>query len=1762
MIGAVSAVNNDQPIANEVELDDTIGVDDSSIIESGNTKDIYVKDMGNDSNTGSSDSPYATIGRAIEDVKEYDDATIYIGEGTFASDGDSNFHIDLDHEVNGNANLKFIGAGADKTIIDGQSAFTFATFAKGTNITIKNITFINCKGNMAGTIYSEGILKIENCIFKDSYSLSSGAGGAIFAGSNWFIDSSSNWKPSLSVKNSQFINCRVNSYEGDFGVYGGGAIFAGFIHSYIENNTFINTRVSQERGSGAAVYLLVPDKSKVINNRFINITGYTEDAGLNIQGENEYYADVINNTFINCTNPSDTYSIVYLGFFNTNLMNNTFINSSNSAGNYYSRSSQVSQLYFTTNISQINVTNQEINNGLSIPVNITDDNGNIIKFEHNDFKIKFSNENNFYFSKCNFNNGILKVTFTNVPDNGIYNLSVVYNDEKSTSNPVTTANISTSNNPIDLYVSLNGSDGNNGTLDSPFATIQHAITVGFEKSYTVIIHLLKGTYSSLGNVNLKITDKGNLRIIGEEYNETIIDGNNSNWFMSVGTTNVTVENLKFVNGNSSSDLLSGSSLYLKDCIVNHNTVQNNKYIMNGVLFDNLVYTNNKGSLYYEHHDENEFVISNGYFANNNNSEMNYGVLVVSGKTIVENCIFINNTAEYYGAAIYVSSSFDEFTSKNNRYEGNTAPDKAVIYVYDYYSLTCNFINDTFINNRATSGNFGATGANFINREYNPTLNFIECRFINNSAVKGGAIGLKQGKVINSTFINNTADYGGAIMIVPIYAAFGKTYNEINFNNLIFENNNAINGKDLYLDETMNSVYKNNFVSITINFNDLNVTSLVDNLTADVIGPCGAQVGGGYIDFTLDGTKIGTGMIINGIASVNYAGFREGNFTLSGNSNYAHENSNINDGTISVKLGEMLNHVEYWVSLDGSDEKGDGSQSNPFNSISYALDKATEKSRNINIHICEGIFTGDLNTALTLSAMNNITLIGSGVEKTIIDGENTTYFATITDGENKIIISDLTVKNMLPDNRNSRVIDSSVPISIEEGITLILNNVELCDNHGGEAIITNNGNLIINNSIITRNGLSSNGIIYGGNITIDNSKIFDNYVEDSYNVKGIISGNIILVNNSSFKGNYIIFNSLADNDFNLIYGFYGNEIENTNISSGGNNESLKDLGFIDESITFNPALTIRGNLNMTNTRMTFDFNGTIYTKEDNNFLIYPHATKSGAVVKIFNSSFINFRDMLFVNGYSQFKYVFDGCLFENLTYIAHTRSVYDTTSQFNITNSVFLFEGDIVWNQQRYTDIEVPNIMANNNYWGNSQSIMYFLGNAGIKDQTYNPDTWVILTTENGQLVFKLTDGENIMDYKGTLPAKISYITENNNIIPVVNIKGVGYKLTSDENGNFVINTSAEPVNNIEPLVPVDETVFASDITIAKGENGNFTATFTDRWGTPLKNTDVSFVSADRIIEAHTDDNGVATFKIDFNVGIYRITITNPGTGESISRTIGVTTDDTISADNVAAVYKDGSKFSATFTDQYGVPLANASVTFKVGETSIIATTDINGTASFVVDSNAGNYNVTIINPNGQSIVRTLAVSPAATALTAPAVTTIYNVAKNLVVTLKDANGNAISNAKITINLNGKATPVTTDKNGQAKLAINLPAKTYTATITYNGDNNHIKSTTTAKVVVNKATPKLTAKKATFKAKTKTKKYSIVLKDNKGKAIKKAKVTLKVKGKTYKAITNSKGKATFKITKLTKKGKHKATIKYKGNNNFKAVTKTIKYITVK
>ena len=181
------------------------------------------------------------------------------------------------------------------------------------------------------------------------------------------------------------------------------------------------------------------------------------------------------------------------------------------------------------------------------------------------------------------------------------------------------------------------------------------------------------------------------------------------------------------------------------------------------------------------------------------------------------------------------------------------------------------------------------------------------------------------------------------------------------------------------------------------------------------------------------------------------------------------------------------------------------------------------------------------------------------------------------------------------------------------------------------------------------------------------------------------------------------------------------------------------------------------------------------------------------------------------------------------------------------------------------------------------------------------------------------------------------------------------------------------------------------------------------------------------------------------------------------------------------------------------------------------------------------------------------IDPVDTAITASDITATAKIAKTLSITLKDANGNALANKAVKVTVNGKTSTVTTDKNGVAKVTVNYAkAGTYYYTFNYLGDNDYKASLKPVKVTVNKQATKATFAKKTFKVKA-TKKISFTLKDSKGKAIAKKKITFKVNGKTYTAKTNSKGVATVKIV-IKKKGKYTATAKFAGDTTYKAISK--------
>ena len=97
-------------------------------------------------------------------------------------------------------------------------------------------------------------------------------------------------------------------------------------------------------------------------------------------------------------------------------------------------------------------------------------------------------------------------------------------------------------------------------------------------------------------------------------------------------------------------------------------------------------------------------------------------------------------------------------------------------------------------------------------------------------------------------------------------------------------------------------------------------------------------------------------------------------------------------------------------------------------------------------------------------------------------------------------------------------------------------------------------------------------------------------------------------------------------------------------------------------------------------------------------------------------------------------------------------------------------------------------------------------------------------------------------------------------------------------------------------------------------------------------------------------------------------------------------------------------------------------------------------------------------------------------MTATDIVADYKEGGNFVATLKDANGNAVNGAMITLKLGSITRVLYTDSNGQVSFNTDdLFPDTYPTTAVYSGDNTYEGSSAEAQVVINKLDTVLTAK---------------------------------------------------------------------------------------
>ena len=740
--------------------------------------DIWVATTGSDDNDGSQANPVATIAKAIELAG--DGYTIHIADGNYVND--KTLSISKSLTLEGSAN----------TVIDGNASKIMEVTADAT-VVLTNLSFTNGNDALVGAISNEGKLTISNSNFYSNKA--TGNSGTIITNKNKLnINNSKFYQNSagkgvvnnqndalLVIDNSEFYNNDMTSFSNSYGIVYttsanatisntvfrnnavkyGGAIYAtkssdatiGIVN--IINSTFESN--SANTGQGGALFVsggeCIIKESMFINNK-ANPGKFTGGQGGAIYTSLNGNVSVTDSVFKN--NQAKLGAALYLnGGSNSTisysvLLNNTaegdyaISNAESASGvatvnyNWWGTNSPKNLLPSTVTLNNWVIMSADPNTMIAgigdvktISVNFNKyssfDTINDLSKPLPDIDVEFSAVNGTLASNLvSTVNGVATVSYT---VNGNDQIAAKSGSQTLTIEVVAKLPVT------DVWVSSTGSDANDGSQDSPVATIAKAIELVAE-GYT--IHVGEGTY-----IANSLTIAKSFAMIGS--GKVIIDGNaskimniNENTivnFTNVAFTNalnnyggvmqskgtVNLNNVSiYKNTQKSGSTPTVSSIYNTGVmtIVNSNIYENDGY---GLIFNsgNLdiintsISSNNvaKGTTYaFLYIDSGAVNVINSTLSDNTarlgGIWLNKGTLNVNNATFENNVVTVGN-----GGAIHIESDSSTATIKDSKFIGNKAnKDGGAIY----NKGTLNIETSIFDANAASNGNTGYHGDDIYN----------------------------------------------------------------------------------------------------------------------------------------------------------------------------------------------------------------------------------------------------------------------------------------------------------------------------------------------------------------------------------------------------------------------------------------------------------------------------------------------------------------------------------------------------------------------------------------------------------------------------------------------------------------------------------------------------------------------------------------------------------------------------------------------------------------------------------------------------------------------------------------------------------------------------------------------------------------------------------------------------------------------------------------------------------------------------------------
>ena len=1115
--------------------------------------DIWVATTGSDDNDGSQANPVATIAKAIELAG--DGYTIHIADGNYVND--KTLSISKSLTLEGSAN----------TVIDGNASKIMEVTADAT-VVLTNLSFTNGNDALVGAISNEGKLTISNSNFYSNKA--TGNSGTIITNKNKLnINNSKFYQNSagkgvvnnqndalLVIDNSEFYNNDMTSFSNSYGIVYttsanatisntvfrnnavkyGGAIYAtkssdatiGIVN--IINSTFESN--SANTGQGGALFVsggeCIIKESMFINNK-ANPGKFNGGQGGAIYTSLNGNVSVTDSVFKN--NQAKLGAALYLnGGSNSTISYSVLLdnvaegdyaisNAESASGvatvnyNWWGTNSPKNLVPSTVTLNNwvimsadpTTVTDAEIGDVKTISVNFNKyssfDTINDLSKPLPAIDVEFSAVNGTLASNLvSTVNGVAAVSYT---VNGNDQIAVKSGSQTLTIEVVAKLPVT------DVWVSSTGSDANDGSQDSPVATIAKAIELVAE-GYT--IHVGEGTY-----IANSLTIAKSFAMIGS--GKVIIDGNASKIMNINENTIVNFTNVAFTNAlnNYGGVMQSKGTVNLNNVSIYKNTQKSGSTPTVSSIYNTGVMT----------------IVNSNIYENDG-----YGLIFNSGNLdIINTSISSNNVAKGTTYAfLYIDSGavnvINSTLSDNTARLGGIWLNKG----------TLNVNNATFENNVVTVGNGGAIHI----ESDSSTATIKDSKFIGNKANKdGGAIYNKGAlNIETSIFDANAASngntgyhgddiYNSGILTLHYSALLGKGTNKLIYNegrepsantqyNWWGTNSNpsTLVGAGLdYDDEPCDDVDVSNWVvmsvdptsiekvivgnekTLTVNFNHYNANGVIKELAKSIPS---INVNFEAVNGTLSSDVAATD---NGVASVTY--------TVKGNDQITVK-SGSQTLTVPVTTKELTNIVTNNTFFDYFGDDGMLLGDITFDTLIF---KGEFSNLGVNVvYVPRAIVINGDNAVLRNIAimceqgttLNNLTL-------------NATNYVADTDGALIYAIgSDVTVNNITIDYNATDGSNNAIAVYasgadnfklVNSTITFTGNNVDGKVFAQGIKIAKSNNAVVDSNIITTSCPLVDVDYSHWG--SIDTDLVFAIGVEKSENVKII---NNIVDNSAWTKGN--------------------------------------------------------------------------------------------------------------------------------------------------------------------------------------------------------------------------------------------------------------------------------------------------------------------------------------------------------------------------------------------------------------------------------------------------------------------------------------------------------------------------------------------------------------------------------------------------------------------------------------------------------------------